>query len=228
MITDIQIGKNIENILNKINSINKNALLVAITKFVLPEKILIAFNSGICHFGESRIQETQEKINFYEKMRDKIKLHLVGHLQSNKVKKAINFYNYIQSIDSYEIAQKISVYAKEKNKICDVLLEINIGREQSKYGFLKEKLFLELEKFQNLENIRIKGLMTVAPYFENVEDARPYFKEMKNIFDEIKKMNLKNFDMKYLSMGMSNDYIIALEEGANMVRIGTAIFGQRN
>ncbi len=228
MLTDIQISKNIENILNKINSINKNALLVAITKFVQPEKISIAFNSGIYHFGESRIQETQGKINFYEKIKDKIKLHLVGHLQSNKIKKAIDFYDYIQSVDSYEIAQKISVYARDKNKICDIFLEINIGREQSKYGFLKEKLILDLDRFQNLENIRVKGLMTVAPYFQNTEETRPYFKEMKNLFDEIKKMNLKNFDFQYLSMGMSNDYIVALEEGSNMVRIGTAIFGQRN
>ena len=227
MINDIEIKKNIENILKEINKINKEAILVAITKFVSVDKILAAFNSGITHFGESRIQEVIEKWNFYNQIRNKINLHFVGHLQSNKVNKAINYFDYIQSIDDFEIAKKISDAALKINKIIDIFLEIKISNEETKYGFLKDNLYKTLNKLQLLKNIKIKGLMTIAPYFENPENTRPYFKEMKKIFDEIKKMSINNFDLKYLSMGMSGDYKVALEEGANMLRIGTAIFGER-
>lgn len=227
MQSDIDIKKNIENILSVINKINKDAILVAITKFVTPDKILIALETGITHFGESRIQEFNAKLDFYTKIKEKINLHFIGHLQSNKVNKAINYFNYIQSVDSFEIAQKISNSAIKLNRIIDVFIEIKVSNEKTKYGFLKDEFFSSMNNLQNLGNIRIKGLMTIAPYFENPEEARPYFKEMKKMFDEIRKMNLKNFDIKYLSMGMSNDYRVALEEGANMVRIGTAIFGKR-
>jgi hypothetical protein len=157
-----------------------------------------------------------------------INKHFIGHLQSNKAKKAVLNFDLIQSLDSIELANDIDRHAKEVNKIQDCLIELKISNEESKYGVSKEKTIEIYEHcIKNCKNIRICGIMTIAPYFEDKELVRPYFKMANSIFIDIKnKVNDKNF--KILSMGMSEDFEVAIEEGANMVRIGTAIFGERN
>lgn len=226
MLSDLDIIKNIEQIFKNIEKINKNVILVAVTKTVPVEKILIAYNAGIRCFGESRIQEALPKIEMLKDKKD-LNWHFIGHLQSNKIKKAVEYFSFIQSVDSLRIAEKISEVALSENKIINILIELNISNEKTKFGFSKENLGEILEKLKELKGIKIKGLMTIAPYFEDATKAKPYFKEMKRIFDEIAKRKIGNIEMEYLSMGMTNDYIVAMEEGANMIRIGTGIFGKR-
>jgi len=227
MLSDLDIIKNIEQIFKNIEKINKNVILVAVTKTVPTEKILVAYNTGIRYFGESKIQEALPKIEILKDKND-LNWHFIGHLQSNKVKKAVDNFSLIQSVDSLQLAEKISEVALSESKIIDVLIELNISNEKAKFGFLKENFGQVLEKLKELKGIKIKGLMTIAPYFEDANKARPYFKEMKRIFDEIAKSKIENIEMEYLSMGMTNDYLVAMEEGANMIRIGTGIFGKRN
>ncbi|HHY05068.1 MAG TPA: YggS family pyridoxal phosphate-dependent enzyme [Thermoanaerobacterales bacterium] len=199
--------------------------LVAVTKNVPPQKIQEAVDKGINLLGENRVQEAATKVNIISGC---VNWHLIGHLQTNKVKHAIEMFSMIQSLDSMKLALEIDRRAKKINKYVDVLVQINIGRETSKYGIDPDETEDFIKKVANCKNIRVQGLMAIAPFKENPEDVRPYFSMMYGIFSKIKKNDIPNVEMKYLSMGMTHDFQVAIEEGSNMVRIGTGLFGQRS
>jgi len=198
--------------------------LVAVTKNVEPERIIEGIDAGIKIIGENRIQEATDKFKFITKDVEK---HLVGHLQTNKVKKALELFDLIQSVDSLHLAQEVSKRANEKEKFAEVLIEVNTSDEPSKYGVKPDEISGLVEEVSKLENIKIKGLMTVGLFTDELDKVRPCFVKLRNIFESLKNLRKKNVEMKYLSMGMSTDFEVAIEEGANMIRVGTAIFGPR-
>ncbi len=200
-------------------------LLLGVTKTIEIDRINALIECGVKTLGENRVQELVSK---YETIGDKAKWHLIGNLQTNKVKYIIDKVEMIHSLDSIKLAEEIDRQSKKHNKIMDVLIEINIAGEQSKHGIEPEKVdsfMLEMSKF---DNICIRGFMTVAPFVENSQENRKYFEKMKKIFIDNQRKNVDNINMTYLSMGMTNDFEVAIEEGANIVRIGTGIFGKRN
>lgn len=198
--------------------------LIGVTKTISISKMQELLDLSVSDFGENKVQELLTKYDYFEK---KVDFHLIGHLQTNKVKYIIDKVTLIHSVDSEKLAIEINKRAKEKNIIMGILIEVNIGNEESKHGVKKEELIELIEKIKHLDNISIKGLMTVAPFVLEVEQNRYLYKEMYNLFECIKSIKNQNIDIKYLSMGMSNDFEIAIEEGSNMVRIGTSIFGNR-
>ncbi|MDH4222263.1 MAG: YggS family pyridoxal phosphate-dependent enzyme, partial [candidate division Zixibacteria bacterium] len=199
--------------------------LVAVTKNVEPERVNQGIDAGIKIIGENRIQEAEEKFKF---IKVDVEKHLVGHLQTNKVKKALELFDLIQSLDSLHLGQEISKRSKEKGKIAEVLIEVNSSDEPSKYGIKPDEVIRFVEEVSKLEHIKIKGLMTVGLLTEDIEKVKPCFVKLRNIFDLLKSLKIQNMEMRYLSMGMSSDFEAAIEEGSNMIRIGTAIFGPRN
>ena len=196
--------------------------LVAVTKTVEADRIEEAIAAGVNIIGESRIQEAKEK---YGKVESRIIWHLVGHLQRNKAKDAVKIFDLIHSVDSAELAKEIDKQAKKIGKIQKILVEANVSGEESKYGLNPEGVIIFLQEVSGLPNIKVEGLMTMAPFYENPEDCRPCFRKLKELVKEVKAKNIKNVEMTYLSIGMSNDFEVAIEEGSNMVRIGRAIFG---
>ena len=198
--------------------------LVAAVKTRKPEEVLEAVESGVKIIGENYVQEAER---VYEVVGNRAQWHFVGHLQRNKVKKAIRIFDMIETVDSVEIAREIDKRCAQIGKIMPVLIEINSGREKQKSGVFPGDAEQLVKEISALANIRVTGLMTMGPRFGNPEESRPYFVETKKLFDRIKKLNLPNIEMRYLSMGMTNSYKIALEEGANIVRIGSKIFGER-
>lgn len=228
----MSIKENIDDIVKRIEVTCKKAgrnpndiTLIAVSKTVESPKVREALEAGIDNLGENRVQELIKK---YEDLKDTdIKWHMIGHLQKNKVKYIIDKTVLIHSVDSLSLAEEIDKRAKNKGLVANVLIELNIGEEESKFGIKEENVYDFIKSLENFENIRVLGLMTVAPFCENPEDVRWVFKKMKDIYDKISTMNLKNAEMKYLSMGMTNDFEVAIEEGSNMIRIGTAIFGAR-
>ena len=199
--------------------------LVAAAKTRKPEEILEAVESGVKIIGENYVQEAERA---YEIVGNKAKWHFIGHLQKNKAKKAVKMFDMIETIDSVEIAEEIDKRCAQIGKIMPVLIEINIGREKQKSGVFPETTEQLAKEISAFPNVRVKGLMTMGPLSGNPEDSRPHFVEMKKLFEKIKKLNLPNIEMRYLSMGMTNSYKVALEEGANIVRIGSKIFGKRD
>jgi len=199
--------------------------LVAAAKARLPEEVLEAVQSGIKMVGENYVQEAERA---YEMVGNKAKWHFIGHLQKNKVKKAVKIFDMIETVDSVEIAQEIDKWCEQISKVMPVLVEINSGEEEQKSGVLPPDAERLIREISGLKNIKVMGLMTMGPRFGNPEDSRPYFIKTREIFDRIKKLGLANVGMRYLSMGMTNSYKIAIEEGANIVRIGTKLFGERN
>jgi len=199
--------------------------VIAVSKTVDADRAREAAEDGLINLGENRVQEL---VNKYELLSDTaVKWHLIGHLQKNKVKYIIDKAVLIHSVENLELANEINKRALQHNITANVLIELNIGEEESKFGIGEESVYEFVKLMEQFENIKILGLMTVAPFSENPEDIRWVFKKMKEIFNKISGMKLKNTEMKILSMGMTNDFEIAIEEGANMVRIGTAIFGAR-
>ena len=198
--------------------------LVAAAKTRKPEEVLEAVESGVKIIGENYVQEAEM---VYEVVGNRAKWHFIGYLQRNKVKKAVRIFDMIETVDSVEIAKEIDKRCAQIGKIMPVLIEINSGREKQKSGVLPENAEQLVKEISVLPNIRVTGLMTMGPRFGNPEESRPYFVETKKLRDRIKNLNLPNVEMKYLSMGMTNSYKIALEEGANIVRIGNKIFGER-
>jgi len=196
--------------------------LVAVTKTVEADRIEEAIAAGVNIIGESRIQEAKEK---YGKVESRIIWHLVGHLQRNKAKDAVKIFDLIHSVDSAELAKEIDKQAKKIGKIQKILVEANVSGEESKYGLNPEGVITFLQEVSGLPNIKVEGLMTMAPFYENPEDCRPCFRKLRELIEEVKAKNIKNVEMTYLSIGMSNDFEVAIEEGSNMVRIGRAIFG---
>lgn len=213
-----------ENVKSLLKEIPAGIELVAAAKTRQPSEILEAIEAGIKIVGENYVQEALRAKNV---IGDKAKWHFIGHLQKNKVKRAVSIFDMIETVDSVPLARQIDKYCKEMGKAMPVLIEINSGREPQKFGAMPEEVEELIKTISRLNNIKIMGLMTMGPRFGNPEDARPYFIETKRIFDNLKKIQIPNVEMKYLSMGMSNSYRIAMEEGANIVRIGTKIFGQR-
>src|SRR3972149_7676623 len=199
--------------------------IVAITKTVGLEKITEAVNCGIDTFGENYIQEAREKISNlrFQASNPKIKWHLTGSLQKNKVKYAVELFDMIETIDRIELAREID--KKAWNKKIKALIQINIGAEDAKSGCSEKEAVGLIKEISHLKNISIEGLMAIPPFCENPEDARPYFKRLFELSRKIAMEGIDNVSMKELSMGMSNDFEVAIEEGATMVRIGTAIFG---
>lgn len=212
--------------------------LIAVSKTKPIEMIEEAYELGLRHFGENKVQELVKKHNdLDEKYGDSIRFHQIGHLQRNKVKQVIDKAVLIQSVDSLRLGKMIEQEASKKDMVCDILIQINIAEEDSKYGVSEKELlplFMELIKFPH---IRVRGLMAIAPYVTDSEKNRTYFKKMRQLFIDIKYKNIDNklestyfnpdrFDI--LSMGMSGDYEVAVEEGATMIRIGTGVFGERS
>jgi len=225
------IEKNIENIRDKIEvsavKAGKRAediTLIAVTKTRTPEEINEAIKLGIADIGENKVQEILDK---YEKI-EPVRWHMIGHLQTNKVKYIIDNVSLIHSVDSLKLAREIDKRSGQHNKKMDILIQINAADEKSKFGIsADEARGIIMEILESCPNIFIKGLMSIVPYAEDPETVRKYFKEVNNIYEECKTINHPKVEFQYLSMGMSNDYPIAIEEGANAVRIGTSIFGER-
>jgi PLP dependent protein len=192
--------------------------LVAAVKGRAVAEVLEAIEAGVKIIGENYIQDAEEK---FASIGSKVKWHFIGHLQKNKVKKAVRIFDLIEAVDSIEIAREIDKACASINKVMPILIEINSGREKNKSGVLPEKVEDLIKDISGFLNIKVLGLMTMGPISGNPEDYRPYFKETKKLFDKIRI----NHDIKYLSMGMSDSYHIAIQEGANIVRIGTSIFG---
>ncbi len=214
-----------ENVKSLLCDLPPGIKLVAATKTRTPEEILKAVEAGIKVIGENYAQEAVEKEKVLE---NRVKYHFIGHLQRNKVKKIVRFIDIVETVDSIKIAEEINKRCAVLNKVMSILIEINSGREPQKAGVFPEHAEQLIRKISILQNIKVEGLMTMGPMFGYPEDARPFFVETRKVFDRIKSMNINNVDMSFLSMGMSNSYKIAIEEGANIVRIGTRIFGARN
>jgi pyridoxal phosphate enzyme (YggS family) len=212
------------NVKNIIKEIPDNVILEIAAKTRSANEIKTAIDAGAKIIGENYLQESE---NVYKKLGKIVPWHFIGHLQKNKINRVISIFDMIETVDSFKLAQEIDKRCKKNNKVMEVLIEVNSGREENKFGIIPENVITEIEKISKLINIKIKGLMTMGPFSGNSEDARPYFKITKILFDEIKNINIHNVEMKYLSMGMTNSYKIAIEEGANIVRIGTLIFGER-
>jgi len=230
---DIMIKENLDDVCSRIKAACERAnrsvdevTLIAVSKTMPNEALQEAMDTGIVEFGENKVQELVGKIEFFNN--SKINWHMIGHLQTNKVKYIIDKVCMIHSVDSFALAKKISDRAVLSNVTVNILIEVNAALEETKFGLKCEEVIPFVNQISQLPNIKIRGLMTVAPYVENPEDNRKIFKEVYNLKEKIKSLNLENVPMDVLSMGMTNDFEIAIEEGATMVRVGTAIFGKRN
>ncbi len=199
-------------------------ILVAAAKTRTPEDVLEAVEAGVAVIGENYIQETESANTL---VGSRARWHFIGHLQKNKVKKAVSLFDMIETVDSVAIAREIDKRCQQIGKVMPVLVEINSGREKQKAGVLPEGAVPLVKEISGLGNIRVMGLMTMGPFAGDPEDSRPYFVATKRLFAEIKQLHLPHVEMKYLSMGMTNSYKVALAEGANIVRIGTKLFGER-
>lgn len=184
-----------------------------------------AYDTGIREFGENKVQEMMDK---YDKLPDDIRWHMIGHLQRNKVKYLMGKAYLIHSVDSLRLAEEISAQSVKHNVITNILIEVNIAGEESKFGTSREEAIALVEDISRLPSIHICGLMTIAPFVENPEDNRVYFRQIRQLSVDIDAKKIDNVDMRILSMGMTGDYEVAIEEGATMVRVGTGIFGARD
>jgi len=198
--------------------------LVAAAKSRTLEEVEAAICAGVTHVGHNYVQEAEQMI---EALGDKAQWHMIGHLQRNKAKKAVQLFDVIETVDSWRLAVAVDHRCEALGKVMPVLVEINSGREASKTGVLPEDVKDFVQRLSKLEHIRVQGLMTMGPRFGDPEEARPYFRATREAFERLVASDLPNITMRYLSMGMSNSYPVALEEGANIVRIGTEIFGDR-
>lgn len=200
-------------------------VLIAVTKTVQPERIKEAVDLGIRLIGENRVQEAKEKIDrLRDVLPETVQWHMIGHLQKNKVRPAVTLFDMIQSVDSIELAKKINRVAADYGKVQRILIQVKLADEESKHGVTEEALEPLIDEVLKLENLALEGLMTIPPFFDDPELVRPYFRRLRQIRD---RLNEKGYRLKELSMGMSGDYEVAIQEGATMVRIGTAIFGRR-
>ena len=227
----VQVRKNIEDINNKISEAVKKSgrkkeeiTVVAVTKTFPIEAWKISIQAGLFAIAENRVKETEIKYDSIIKGAE-MELHLIGHLQSNKVRKAVKMFDIIQTVDSIRLAKKINIIAKENNKIQDIYIQVNSGKDPNKTGFCLEKIFENIKIISLFENLKIKGIMTIPPKLKSQEKLRNIYKKTKNIRDKVYSNIVSS--CTDLSMGMTNDYNIAIEEGATHVRIGTGIFGSR-
>ena len=222
------ISENAEKIQDKLGL---SVILVAVTKGRSSDQVLSAYKAGVKIFGENRVQEAQKKYALLPVPRTQYELHMIGHLQTNKVKNAVFLFDMIQSVDSLRLLRSIELEARRIGKVMRVLIQVNISKDPKKYGIMPEYLFEFFRQAHELlcsPYLVVEGLMTIVEHTEDVEKRRPYFRAMKNIFDDIKNLfdneHIENVRMRYLSMGMSEDFEVAVSSGANMVRVGRALF----
>lgn len=205
------------------HSLPPGVLLVAAAKTRLPSEVKAAIHAGIKIVGYNYVQEAE---SMYQIIGNEVQWHMIGHLQRNKVKKAVRLFDMIETIDSVQLAEAVNSRCVLEDKVMPVLIEINSGKESNKTGVLPEDVDKLIMQIHDLPNLRVQGLMTMGPRFGNPEDARLYFKATRSAFDRLSQAGIPNVEMRHLSMGMSNSYKIAIEEGANMVRVGTKLFGK--
>ena len=199
--------------------------LIAVSKTKPLSDIEELISYGTTEFGENKVQELVEK---YENVSTPVNWHLIGHLQTNKVKYIVDKAKLIHSVDSLHLAKEIEKEAAKRNVIANVLIQVNIAHEDTKFGIDESEIFDLIDEIKDFKHIKVKGLMTIAPFVENPEENRVHFRNLYQLLLDIKSKNIDNIDMSILSMGMTNDYEVAIEEGATMVRVGTGIFGERN
>ncbi len=211
--------------MKKYASKGENPKLIAVTKTVELDRIKEAIECGVTDIGENKPQELDMK---YDELKDSVNYHMIGHLQTNKVKNVVGKACLIHSLDRISLLDEIEKRAKAIGKPQDCLIQLNVAEEEQKSGLYIDDLEDFIQEIEKKEFVKVKGLMNIAPFAENPEDIRWNFKKMRQIYDKMKDKDYKNIEMKYLSMGMSHDYTIALEEGANMIRVGSFIFGKRN
>lgn len=219
-----EIRENIKTAAEKSGRRAEDIRFMAVTKTVAPEFINHAFSLGADLMGENKVQELLGKLEFLKT--DGVEIHIIGHLQSNKVRKIIDVVDMIESVDSISLAEEINKRAALSGKTMDILIEVNIGDDEAKTGLDRKALDETVNAVLSMENLRLRGLMTVPPVTETPEGARPYFAAMKKVFDEYREKTGSSFDT--LSMGMSSDYTVAIEEGATLVRVGSSLFGARH
>ena len=213
-----------ENVSKILEELPEGVSLVGAAKTRTPREILKAVEAGLEIIGENYVQEAERA---FQVVGGKVKWHMIGHLQSNKAKNAVRVFDLIETVDSIKLARAIDRACGKIDKVMPILMEINSGEESQKAGVMPEDAISLVRDMSELNNIKLMGLMTMGPFAGDPEDSRPYFQKTKKLFEEIKVMGLPGVEMKYLSMGMSNSYKVALEEGANVVRIGTKLFGER-
>ena len=228
----VDVAANLERVRERIERAAERAgrrpeeiLLLGATKGVDVERIEAAIGAGLTDIGENYVQEARGKIERIG--RDRVRWHMIGRLQRNKAKHAVRLFDVIQTVDSTKLADELEKRAAQEGRVLPVLVEVNIGREPQKAGVMPEELLRLCEHISRLPHLKLEGLMCIPPWSENPEDSRPYFAKMRELFERLKEAALPNVEMRWLSMGMSADFEIAIEEGANLVRIGTAIFGPR-
>jgi len=228
----MSIANNLKTVMGRIASAAKRAgrdpssvRLIVVTKTVDVESIRQAVAAGASVLGENRVQEAREKI---ETLGNRARWHLIGHLQTNKAKYAVKLFDLIHSVDNFELAKELDKQAAKIGKVQDVLIEVSIAGETAKAGVAMQEVIVLVREAAKLRNISIKGLMTMPPYSENPEDSRPFFRKLRELAETLTREGIPGVSMKELSMGMSNDFEVAVEEGATMVRVGTAILGERN
>lgn len=202
----------------------EDVTLISVSKTKPVEMLKEAYEAGSRDFGENRVQEIMEK---YGQMPEDVRWHMIGHLQKNKVRQVIDKAVLIHSVDTVELAEQIEKDAAKRDLTVDILLEVNVAEEESKFGFRTEEVEAAVMKIKEFPHVHIKGLMTIAPFVSNSEDNREVFKKLYQLHVDIRSKNIDNVNMSVLSMGMTGDYEVAVEEGATMIRVGTGIFGAR-
>ncbi len=221
----INIQENIENALKRSGREGEKVEIIAVTKTIDIHRIKEAMDCGISNIGENRVQELETKYNL---IGDNINYHMIGHLQTNKVRNIIGKTKLVHSLDRISLAQELDKRSKNNNITTDVLIQVNVAEEETKFGLRVDEVLYFIEEILDLKNIKIRGLMTIAPYTTDEVFLRKVFRTLFNLKEDIISRNYENLSMDYLSAGMTNDYELAIEEGSNLVRVGSGIFGKRN
>ena len=219
------VRENIKRACEKTGRNPEQVTLISVSKTKPVSMLEEAYAAGSRDFGENKVQEIMDK---YPQLPEDIRWHMIGHLQRNKVKYIIDKVSLIHSVDSLRLAQEISSQAEKKQVEIDILVEVNVAGEESKFGISREETLKLIAEISILPHIHVQGLMTIAPFVTNPEDNREYFRQIRELAVDIRRKNIDNVNMSVLSMGMTGDYMVAIEEGATMVRVGTGIFGERN
>lgn len=220
-----QVRKNIDEACRMAGRDPKEVTLIAVSKTKPVSMLKEAYDAGARCFGENKVQEIMDK---HPQLPEDIQWHMIGHLQRNKVKYIVDKVSMIHSVDSLRLAQTIEQEVAKHNVCVPVLLEVNVAQEESKFGLKMDEVLPLIETIADFPHIKVQGLMTIAPYVENAEDNRDFFRQLKKLSVDIEAKNINNVSMSVLSMGMTGDYQVAVQEGATMVRVGTGIFGERN
>ncbi len=227
----VSVAQNLERIHERIRAALKRAgrrdevTLVAVTKTIAADRIAEAYRCGVRRFGENRVQEFKEKRPLLAL--PSARWHLVGHLQTNKAKQAVEMFNRVDSVDSVRLAEKLAHVVGGQGSKLPVLIQVHLGEEPSKHGVAPGEVEALLQQVAELETLQVEGLMTIPPFSDNPEETRPYFRQLRTLAEQIERSRIPGVSMRELSMGMTNDFEVAIEEGATQVRLGTAIFGSR-